>query len=374
MHGSRWFGIGCLVAVSLSCSFAWAEDPAEAEPSAKADVERAEEAYEEVEPEEDGADAQKREVALKHFRAGLAFMDDPEGEQFEQAYRQFKKAYDLSGSVNALQNLAVCAYKLERYGEAMSYYEAFLPKQPELSEEDRTRFEKDLLTMKQSVAYVVLDSARKPASVRNTRSATKGTVTNIYSLRDKPLKLGVHPGHHNFSLTDEDGNEDLWKVALEDGQTLSHRFEFKTPPPAESQSNVGVWVTGGVGAVAAVAGVALVIVGVGKTADGEERKAEADRLKAQGTGQPSGAKMQEIAGIMREADDLSDTGSSLTTAGAVALGVGGAAVGAAVVMALLSGADDEAQGGRRGPSFGRTWGMGMRLDTAQPGFTAWAAF
>ena len=106
----------------------------------------------------------------------------------------------------------------------------------------------------------------------------------------------------------------------------------------------------------------------------EERKAAADRLKAQGAGQPSGVKMQEIAEIMREADDLSDTGSSLTTAGGVALGVGGAAVGAAVVMALLAGSDDEEQGGKGRPSFGRTWGMGMRLDTDQPGFTAWTSF
>jgi tetratricopeptide (TPR) repeat protein len=317
----------------------------------------------------DEAEDPKRAAAREHFKAGLAFMEDPAGQQFEQAHRQFKKAYDLSGSVNALQNLAVCAYKLERYGEAISYYQTFLPKQDKLSQADRTRFEKDLLTMKQSVAYVVLTSKRKPGSVIDTRSATQGSVTNVYKLRDKPLRLGVHPGQHSFVVTAEKGGEDSWKIAIDEGQTLKHHFGFEAPARDEGLGT-GVWVSGGVGVAAVVAGVALVIVGAGKSSAADDKFAEHQAAKGKKNSPPA----HFLAELKQAAEDLEQAATTLTTAGAVVLGVGGAAVGAAVVMALMSGDDGGDEEVASGHRFGRSWGMGPRFDAAHAGAVFWGRF
>ena len=54
------------------------------------------------------------EQAKRHFNAGVSLLQDPEGEKVEEAYRQFKTAYDLSASPKILGNMGFCAMRLER--------------------------------------------------------------------------------------------------------------------------------------------------------------------------------------------------------------------------------------------------------------------
>src|SRR6476659_9259610 len=54
--------------------------------------------------------------ARSHFFAGVALLQDPEGEKVEEAYREFKKAYEISGSPKILGNMGFCAMRLERDG------------------------------------------------------------------------------------------------------------------------------------------------------------------------------------------------------------------------------------------------------------------
>lgn len=72
-----------------------------------------------------------------------------------------------------------------------------------------------------------------------------------------------------------------------------------------------------------------------------------------------GVKVQEIAEIECEVDDFVDMGSSLMVVGVVVFGVGGVVIGTAVVMAILSGGDDEVEEVVVRRSFGRIWGMGL---------------
>src|SRR5690349_13522562 len=70
-----------------------------------------------------GADAAKIEEAKKHMVAGAALYNDPSGQhKCEEAYVEFNKAFELSGSLNALRSRAVCALELEKDGEALADY------------------------------------------------------------------------------------------------------------------------------------------------------------------------------------------------------------------------------------------------------------
>src|SRR5581483_10837342 len=65
--------------------------------------------------------------ARQHMQAGAAFYNDPSGKhKCEEAYREFKKAYLLSGSLNAVKGMAVCSLELERDGEAIKEYTQYL--------------------------------------------------------------------------------------------------------------------------------------------------------------------------------------------------------------------------------------------------------
>jgi hypothetical protein len=47
--------------------------------------------------------------AKKHMEAGAAFFNDPGGSKCEEAYREFKTAYELSGSMNAARGSSATA-------------------------------------------------------------------------------------------------------------------------------------------------------------------------------------------------------------------------------------------------------------------------
>src|ERR1051325_2887154 len=71
-------------------------------------------------------DPAKLEQAKKHMTAGAAFYNDPSGHKCEEAIREFGKAYELSGSLNALRGMAICNLELERDGDAIAQYQAYL--------------------------------------------------------------------------------------------------------------------------------------------------------------------------------------------------------------------------------------------------------
>src|ERR1041384_1631844 len=51
---------------------------------------------------EPAPDDSRVEEARLHFNAGVAYLQDPEGERYEEAYAEFKKSYELSKSPKVL--------------------------------------------------------------------------------------------------------------------------------------------------------------------------------------------------------------------------------------------------------------------------------
>src|SRR6186713_877066 len=93
------------------------------------------------------ADVQITEAARQHFKAGVNFMQDPDGARYEEAYREFTAAYAASPSWKILGNLGIASMKLERDGEAIGAFEKYLAGgQASLAPEEKEQFQRDLGT------------------------------------------------------------------------------------------------------------------------------------------------------------------------------------------------------------------------------------
>lgn len=215
------------------------------------------------------SDYQKSQ-ALESMGAGVAFIQDPDGARYEDAYPQFKKAYELSCSVNALQNLALCEMNLELDGDAIVHYDDVLVKKTDLAEADRRQIESDLTRLKASVAWVTLSSDREGAQVVDARTPNRGTaVRNNYEVGTQQKKLGIHPGLHKMTAT-VDGLTVTWDIDIQSGARLTHEFNFANaavqpgpqpvlPDPLDTSPEEGgldlpvyVWAMGGVTIASAV--------------------------------------------------------------------------------------------------------------------------
>ena len=180
------------------------------------------------------AEVQITEAARQHFKAGVNFMQDPDGARYEEAYREFKAAYAASPSWKILGNLGIAAMKLERDGEAIDAMERYLAEGgKELPDEEREQFERDLSTLKSSVVRVTLVSVPPGAIVTDERIPVQGaSVINRYTLDGGQLDLGIRTGHHRM-VARLDGYEDaVWEFDASPGAGQSHTFELK--PPAQA--------------------------------------------------------------------------------------------------------------------------------------------
>lgn len=181
--------------------------------------------------------AQDIEQAKQHMRAGVAFMQDPDGPKYEEAYPEFKKAYQLSGSLNALQNLAICAQNLELDGEAIELYEKFLEgKGDAIDEKIQQQVERDLHALKAAVARVTLHTDKVGVTFEDVRYPRRGSpIRNIYEGSIQGRTLGIHPGRHKFTAS-VDGHDDLvWEVTIKNGGEYSHTFAFDPNAPVTAE-------------------------------------------------------------------------------------------------------------------------------------------
>ena len=226
---------------------------------------------------ESPSDYQKSQ-ALEAMGAGVAFLQDPDGSRYEDAYPQFKKAYDLTCSVNALQNLALCEMNIELDGDAITHYEIVLAKKTDLAEADRRQIESDLARLKTSVVWVTVSADQAGVTLKNSRTPNRGAVIrNTYSIGLQQTQLGIHPGSHVFTALNPEGVEVEWKVELAPGARETHQFTFANAPvpvpggqpgpqpivPPEEKGGdvpVYVWAVGGVAVASAV--VMAVLMGV----------------------------------------------------------------------------------------------------------------
>ncbi len=300
----------------------------------------------------------ERSQALEAMGAGVAFIRDPEQKSYEDAYPQFKKAYELTCSINALQNLALCEMNLELDGDAIVHYEEVLAKKTDLAEDDRRQIESDVARLKATVAWITFSADRESVSLVDTRTPNRGAnVQNTYALGMAPKKLGIHPGRHSFVASAE-GLSVTWDVEIKPGDQLSHAFDFAAAAKGQPQPDpqpitpgdsggglnipVYVWVTGGVTVASAI--VMAVMMGVSSA-----KKSEYE---------------DEVLG-KASVSEQEDAVSEIQTFSAVAdvfIGVTIAAAATTVILALTAPSGDSANGKKNGPKFGVDYTVAPMID------------
>ncbi|MBX3264909.1 MAG: hypothetical protein KF782_34880 [Labilithrix sp.] len=220
--------------------------------------------------------------AKRHFNAGVALLQDPEGEKVEEAYRQFRTAYDLSGSPKILGNMGFCAMRLERDGEAIDAYSRYLREVSDIDPDERAQIVRDLQTLTVGVARITIEVNVPGATILDERVPVRGArVTNAYGPVNGKIDIGVRPGHHVFTAKAAGRNDAVWELEAYAGAKEQHTFTLAEPvkaapssvaPVADDRpSAIGpIVVTAAGGAMLVAAGITG-IVALNKTSDIAER-------------------------------------------------------------------------------------------------------
>jgi hypothetical protein len=217
--------------------------------------------------------------AKLYFRNGVELIQS-NPPNYQDAYYQFKLAYEKSRSWKVLGNLGLCALKLERDGEALDAYNEYLKSGgKEVDAEERKALERDTLLISGNTAIVNLTSSVVDADLVDTRAGSS-VPPQTYKFAGGNLSLRLRAGSHSLTATSSDGKRETWEVSVTPGRVLEHRFDFAAPAPAPaavapppqpaaapapaaspqpSSGGSGLrtagFVTAGVGAAALVAGV-----------------------------------------------------------------------------------------------------------------------
>jgi hypothetical protein len=226
-----------------------------------------------------GASEDRMAEARRQFEAGVSLLEDPDGAKYEDAYRAFKKAYELSQSPKVLGNIAFCALHLERDGEAVDSYTTYLRDVPDVSERERVQIQRDLATMMATMARVrvVVKTPTAGSIVVDRRTQTRGLVVeNAYPLESTELVLRLRPGRHTLFVRTGATESAAFDATLEPGSQINFapqeqaRKEERPGPALTGRPITGPIVVGAVGLVAIGVGIATGIVARGKTNDIEK--------------------------------------------------------------------------------------------------------
>jgi hypothetical protein len=299
------------------------------------------------------ADVPISEEARAHFKAGVNLLEDPDGARYEEAYREFKAAYQASPSWKILGNLGICAYRLERDGEALTAFEKYLQEgKKEIEAGERAQVERDAQTVRAGLVRVSLSSDPPGAAVSDERIPISGnSIRNPYPALAAPTELGVRAGRHRFVASLPGRPDSVWEVDLEPGQKVEHVFAFGAPvtaPPANAPApsppppstgaqldsshgnSLRTWsyVSLGVGVVGLGVGTAFALGAKGNYDDANEYCPESP-----------------CSLTRTQADDrnrLESDGDSKKTLSIVGFALGGAGIATGVTLFLLSGRQKEA--------------------------------
>lgn len=228
-------------------------------------------------------DAQMAE-ARRQFQAGVNLLDDPDGARYEEAYHAFQKAYELSKSPKVLGNIGFCSMKLERDGEAIDAYTAYLRDSKDIEPRERAQIERDLATLSSTVATfkaTLKQPAGASAVLVDTREQTRGApVVNSYAFTGTEVYVRVRPGRHVFKVKGDEGDSVVYEVTMEPASQKSHEFTFAPPvvatprdvvAPRTSPSYTGPIILGAVGLAGIGTGVVTGLMARSKTDDIESK-------------------------------------------------------------------------------------------------------
>jgi hypothetical protein len=171
------------------------------------------------------ADDKISEDAKGYFRNGVELIQSSPP-NYQDAYYQFKLAYEKSGSWKVLGNLGLCALKMERDGEALEHYTNYLKGGGnDIDPEERKALERDSLLISGNSAVVNLTSATPDADVVDARAGSS-VPPQSYKFSGTSLTLRLRAGTHTITAVASDGKQEKWEVVLSPGKTVEHRFEF----------------------------------------------------------------------------------------------------------------------------------------------------
>jgi len=173
------------------------------------------------------ADAPITDEARSHFAAGVNLLRDPDGARYEEAYREFKAAYAASPSYKILGNLALCAMKLERDGEAIEAYTSYLAHAAELDPSEAKQVSTDIQTLKSGVVKLSVTVEPAGAMINDVRIPVRGErIVNQYGPINGTMQIGVHAGHHVMTLRLAGMEDATWEFDAPAGAVDSKRFSL----------------------------------------------------------------------------------------------------------------------------------------------------
>ncbi|WP_146649360.1 tetratricopeptide repeat protein [Labilithrix luteola] len=215
------------------------------------------------------ANDERMAEARRQFEAGVSLLDDPDGAKYEEAHHAFKKAYELSRSPKVLGNIGFCAMHLERDGEAIDAYSAYLREVPEIEDRERAQIQRDLVTLTSTVGRlrVVVKSTGNAFSLLDRRTQTRGdAIENAYAFEGTETTIRLRSGRHTFKVKGPEGESIPFDVTVEPGSMVSHDFTFAPPtqprPDSSSASVVGKSPSLAGPVILGVAGLAAIGTGV----------------------------------------------------------------------------------------------------------------
>ncbi len=238
-------------------------------------------AYAEDAPGKAPLTEEQQAEAKAQFAAGVNLLDDPDGAKYEEAYRAFRRAYELTGSAKVLGNIAFCAFHLERDGEAIDAYTTYLREVPDISDRERAQIQRDLTTMTATVgrAKIIVRAEGKAYTLIDKRSQTRGApIENAYPFQGTEFSVRVRPGRHSFIVKSSDGESMPVDATIEPGGSGTYEFSMTRPPtsviaeqpserPKETRSNAGPIVLGALGLAGIATGVVTGLIAKGKESD-----------------------------------------------------------------------------------------------------------
>jgi hypothetical protein len=182
------------------------------------------------------------ERALQHFKAGVAYLNDPEGARYEDAYREFQAVLAESRTTKTVYNAGLCAFHLERDQEAVGLWTEFLATAgSDIDPRVRVQVERDLAVLKRGLVTVNLTVSPREATLLDERIPANGrAVLNRYQGADGSFALGIHPGHHRIraELSGSGAVSEPWEFDGMAGGVLTHEFKFEratATAPAKEQ-------------------------------------------------------------------------------------------------------------------------------------------
>jgi hypothetical protein len=166
--------------------------------------------------------------AKLHFKNGVELIEG-DSPNYQDAYYQFKLAFDKSQSWKVLGNLGLCAMKLERDGEAREYYTKYLVGGGKsIPADERAAIERELLVIEGNSARVTLTSSEPNIQVVDTRSGTSAAPQS-YAFSGTELALTLRAGNHTLTATSSSGKQLVWETVLTPGASAGHTFDFDAP-------------------------------------------------------------------------------------------------------------------------------------------------